>query len=87
MKINPVNIANIYFVLHCLIYASDTMKVDSSDLFFSAGVFLQISSYLGDGTKQHKEYFFDWMPLWDWSQIFQSCLFVLFQKFTAVIGS
>ena len=33
MKINPVQIANIFLVLNCLIYASDTMKVDSSQLF------------------------------------------------------
>ena len=33
MKINPVQIGNIFLVLNCLIYASDTMKVDSSQLY------------------------------------------------------
>ena len=33
MKISPVQIGNIFLVLNCLIYASDTMKVDSSQLF------------------------------------------------------
>ncbi|MEE2858868.1 MAG: LysM peptidoglycan-binding domain-containing protein [Candidatus Neomarinimicrobiota bacterium] len=33
MKINPIQIGNIFLVLNCLIYASDTMKVDSSQLY------------------------------------------------------
>ena len=33
MKINPVQIGNIFLVLNCLIYASDSMKVVSSQLY------------------------------------------------------